>query len=168
LGKFLDSAGVETKSELKRVVVAVAVVVRDGRVLICQRREKDSFGGYWEFPGGKLEAGETAENCVCREVREELDLVVRPTAALAVVRHEYPGLDLTLHAFECECVEGEPRAIACQALRWVLPRELSEYRFPPASEPIIAEIRRRMERRVLDAVSEANDADGIDLGAGQV
>jgi mutator protein MutT len=145
--------------------VAVAVVVRDGRVLICQRREKDSFGGYWEFPGGKLEAGETAESCVCREVREELDLGVRAMAALSAVRHEYPGLDLTLHPFVCECVEGEPQAIECQALRWVLPWELSEFRFPPASEPIIAEIRRRMERRAREA---GGDASGIDLGAGQV
>jgi len=146
---------------MKRVIVAVAVVIRDGRVLICQRREGDSFGGYWEFPGGKLEEGEKLEGCVCREVREELDLIVRPTAALAAVRHEYPGLDLTLHPFVCECGEGEPRAIACQGLRWVLPRELSEYRFPPASGPIIAEILRRYPRG-LDGIA------GIDLSRGQV
>ncbi|HTW95993.1 MAG TPA: 8-oxo-dGTP diphosphatase MutT [Tepidisphaeraceae bacterium] len=152
------------KESTKRVTVAIAVVLREGRILICQRRQQDSFGGYWEFPGGKLETGEELEACVRREIREELDLVIRPIDALAAVRHEYPGLDLTLHPFLCECVANEPRAIGCQALRWVLPRELGDYRFPPASEPIIAEIQRRLERRNPATGSPT----GIDLSAEQV
>ncbi|HEX4796467.1 MAG TPA: 8-oxo-dGTP diphosphatase MutT [Humisphaera sp.] len=117
--------------------VVIAVVVREGKVLICQRRESDSFGGFWEFPGGKREADETPEQCLVRELREELQLDVTPTRALAPIEHDYPSIHVRLLPYQCECEVGEPKAIACEQFAWVQPHQLRDYRFPQANAPLI-------------------------------
>src|SRR5437763_4315873 len=117
-----------------RVVdVAVGIVVRDGRVLICQRPEGTTFPGHWEFPGGKREAGETIAQCLARELREELAVAVRPLTTLDPVDHDYPTARVRLHPHVCALADGEPRPLACQQLRWVDPPALRAYRFPPAN-----------------------------------
>jgi mutator protein MutT len=143
---------------MKRIDVAIAVICRalfDGKtcesggkssveLLICQRKQDDSFGGYWEFPGGKCETGETLEECLSRELREELDITARPVETLSPISHDYPSGRFTLHPFLCEHISGEPRLIECQQVKWITPGELANYRFPPANETLIAEIMKRL------------------------
>ncbi|MDP9173150.1 MAG: 8-oxo-dGTP diphosphatase MutT [Planctomycetota bacterium] len=125
---------------MKRIDVAIAVILRAGCALICQRKANDTFGGFWEFPGGKCERGETLEQCLARELLEELDLVARPIVKLSSITHNYPHVDLTLHPFLCEHVAGEPKLIECQQAIWIKPQNLCDYRFPPANESLLAEV----------------------------
>jgi mutator protein MutT len=136
----LFSRGCEVN--LKRVAVAIGIVARGGRVLVCQRREDpgDAFGGMWEFPGGKCEPGETPEACVRRELREELGIEVAPTAALAVIEHRYPSVHVQLHPFVCRLESGEPTAISAAEARWVDRGELGGYRFPEANASLLREL----------------------------
>jgi mutator protein MutT len=129
---------------MKRIDVAIAVIVRSGQILICQRKKNDTFGGFWEFPGGKCEAGEKVEDCLVRELREELDIGIAVGAKLTAIRHDYPQAQLTLHPFLCELKGAEPKLIECQQLAWVAPGELSRYKFPPANQSLLEEVSRRV------------------------
>ena len=108
--------------------VAAAVTIRDdgddGRVLVAQRKADDMLGGLWEFPGGKCEDGETLPKCLAREMREELGVEIEVGEPLAVVKHAYTHFRITLHAFCCRLVAGEPRCLDCAAFRWVTEDEL--------------------------------------------
>ncbi len=105
--------------------VAAAVTTRaDGRVLVAQRNADDMLGGLWEFPGGKREDTETLPECLVREMREELDVQVEVKESLIVVRHAYTHFRITLHAFRCWLVAGEPRCLDCAAFRWITLAEL--------------------------------------------
>jgi A/G-specific adenine glycosylase len=103
--------------------VAAAVIIHaNGRVLVAQRRADDMLGGLWEFPGGKREPGETLPGCLIREMREELDVEVEvpeEDSPLVVIKHAYTHFRITLHAFRCQLVSGEPRCLDCAAFRWV-------------------------------------------------
>ena len=125
---------------MKRIDVAVGIVVRAGRILICQRRAAGAFGGYWEFPGGKCEPGESASQCIVRELTEELAIETRPTQALEIWEHDYPTLHVRLHPFLCELTEGEPQPVECVQVKWVEPPRLIDYRFPEANEPLIRSV----------------------------
>jgi mutator protein MutT len=133
-----------------RTDVAIAIIVRAGKVLICQRPEGGSFAGYWEFPGGKREPAETVTECLMREVMEELAIRVRPAHALATVDHNYPRGRIRLHPYVCEHADGEPQLLACQAALWVEPRELCRYQFPPANERLIADAIDYLARPAVD------------------
>ena len=122
--------------------VAVAVIEKDGLYLISRRKADDSFGGYWEFPGGKVDTGESLEACLVREIQEELAVSVAVAQKLQVVEHAYPERTLRLHFYLCHILSGEPQAIECAQWRWVAPEELSQFQFPPASGPILAVIAR--------------------------
>ena len=117
--------------------VVIGIIRRAGKVLICQRPEGKSFAGYWEFPGGKREPGETVRQCLEREVWEELNIRIRPNLALPAVDHDYPRGPIRLHPYVCEHVEGEPQMLACQAVKWVEPDELRAHQFPPANDELI-------------------------------
>src|SRR5687767_8821183 len=114
--------------------VAVGIVKRDGRVLICRRRKDARFGGFWEFPGGKCEPGETPPDCLRRELFEEVGLVVEPTHAFAVIEHYYPKGPVRLHPFLCRVVSGAAVPLTADELRWVEPEALAAYEFPPAND----------------------------------
>ena len=122
--------------------VAVGVIEQDGRYLISQRLPEDSFGGFWEFPGGKSNPGETLEACLAREIQEGLGLQIAVGTKLQVVEYQYPRRMIRLHCFSCRIVAGEPRAIECTTWRWIMPAELMQFKFPPASRQIIEALQR--------------------------
>jgi 8-oxo-dGTP diphosphatase len=107
--------------------VGAAVIKRDGKYLICQRRPGDSSGGLWEFPGGKREPGETLEACVVREIREELGCGVAAGALVTTVDSVYGGRSFRIHFFSATLLDGEPQTLECAALAWVKPADLTGY-----------------------------------------
>ena len=112
---------------LPHITVTAAIIQRDSQVLITQRPPHGLLGGLWEFPGGKLQEGETLPDCLQREIREELDVTVEVGSQAGVYRHAYTHFRLTLHAFFCRLLSGEPRPLQVAALRWVQPAELGTY-----------------------------------------
>ena len=137
---------------MKQIDVAIAVVTRGARILICQRKLEDTFGGLWEFPGGKCEAGEQLEQCLARELMEELGIEARVVRKLTEIRHEYPHTLLTLHPYLCELSSGEPQPIESQRVKWVKSQELGRFRFPPANKALLNELRRSHEN--INATAE--------------
>lgn len=132
----------KSEEKTKRPIeVAAALIARDGRYLICRRRPDVHQGGLWEFPGGKREGGESLESCLAREIREELGVDVSTPVPHAVLTHEYPERAVELHFFRCAIVRGEPGALGCAELRWVAPRDLDAYEFPPADRALIERLR---------------------------
>ncbi|MCA3593801.1 MAG: (deoxy)nucleoside triphosphate pyrophosphohydrolase [Methylobacterium sp.] len=125
------------------LVAAVALVDADRRVLIAQRPEGRQFAGLWEFPGGKVEAGERPEETLIRELREELAISVKEPclAPLTFSSHRYPDFHLLMPLFICRKWEGVPQAMEHQALRWVEPMRLREFPMPAADEPLIPMLR---------------------------
>ena len=122
--------------------VTAAVIRRaDGQMLIAQRPLDGMLGGLWEFPGGKREPGETLRDCVAREIREELGIDIRVGPQLATVRHGYTHFRITLYAFACEIVRGEPQALGCAAWTWATLDDLDRYAFPVTDQQIIARLR---------------------------
>ena len=121
--------------------VAIAVIGREGMILIAQRLAGDSFGGFWEFPGGKPESGEDLKAALAREIREELGVGIEVGAKRMVIEHRYPYRAIRLHCFDCRILEGEPRRIECADWRWISPEEIDRFRFPPASKPLLESIK---------------------------
>jgi A/G-specific adenine glycosylase len=115
------------KPKKPHFVVTAAVFQRAGKVLLAKRPSKGLLGGMWEFPGGKVEAGETLEACLGREIREETGAEIRVGEAIGLYRHAYTHFSITLHAFFCELIAGEPRAIEAVELAWVAPTDLINY-----------------------------------------
>lgn len=129
---------------MKTVLVsAVALVDRDGRVLLARRPEGKSMAGLWEFPGGKVEAGETPENALIRELQEELaiDTWASCLAPLTFASHTYESFHLLMPLFVCRKWQGTPVSQEGQALKWVRPAELRDYPMPAADIPLIPHIR---------------------------
>lgn len=132
------------------IEVGIGIVRRGGtgagpiEVLISRRTDGGVLGGYWEFPGGKLEPHETSEACVVRELREELGVAVRPVGAFAPITHTYDHGRVVLRPFLCAHVGGEPRALEVAEWRWVGVGALAGYRFPPANEALLVELQRRL------------------------
>lgn len=121
--------------------VAAGIIRRgDGDILITQRLGKDSFGGYWEFPGGKLERGESYAEALRRELREEIGVETEIGPAFFTLTHPYPGKTVKLRFLEARIVSGEPRALQVAAWQWVAPADLGRFRFPPADEPLIKKL----------------------------
>jgi 8-oxo-dGTP diphosphatase len=137
LGSPTDPPGA---SELG-IDVAAGLIFRNGKLLITQRRRDDHLGGLWEFPGGKREASETFQDCLRRELREELGIEVRIGALLASVTHAYPEKTVHVKFYRCELERQGPRAIGCQALAWVGPDELEQFQFPAADKALLEDLR---------------------------
>ncbi|MHC1766045.1 MAG: 8-oxo-dGTP diphosphatase MutT [Verrucomicrobiia bacterium] len=124
--------------------VAAGLIFRDGRLLITQRRPNDHLAGLWEFPGGKREPGETFEECLRRELKEELGIDVQPGELIAEITHSYPEKVVRLKFFACRC-QGQPTALACHALEWVTAPELGRYAFPAADAQLLRMLESRPE-----------------------
>ena len=120
-------------------VVACALIDADGRVLLAQRPEGKSMAGLWEFPGGKIEAGETPEQSLIRELEEELGIVVKEAclAPLTFASHSYADFHLLMPLYVCRRWDGMVTAREGQSLAWVRPNRLRDYPMPPADIPLI-------------------------------
>ncbi len=125
------------------LVAAVALVDVDGRVLIARRPEGKSMAGLWEFPGGKVEAGETPEAALIRELAEELSINVHESclAPLTFASHGYENFHLLMPLFVCRRWNGEVRPLEGQELAWVRPLRLRDYPMPPADIPLVPMLR---------------------------
>ena len=127
------------------VEVAAGLVFHAGKLLIAQRYKEAHVGGLWEFPGGKRECDESFEQCLARELKEELGIDVAVHDLVDSITHEYPERTVQLNFYRCTLLNGEPRPLGCAALQWVSREELRHYDFPPA------------DARLLDKLSASRD-----------
>jgi len=137
---IVRSRDVEPMSAKKILLVAAcALVDADGRVLLGQRPEGKKLAGLWEFPGGKVEPGETPEAALIRELFEEIGITTKEAclAPLTFASHDYDEFHLLMPLFVCRRFEGTARGLEGQALKWVRPRDMRNYPMPPADEPLI-------------------------------
>ena len=123
--------------------VAAAIVRRKGEILICQRRPGGGCGGMWEFPGGKLEPGETPAQCVIRECREELGVEISLKGLREQNSYQYPDSEISFSFFEAELLSGDPCLRVHQAIAWRPPCRLTEYEFGPADRRLVRELARQ-------------------------
>lgn len=125
------------------LVAAVALVDVDGRVLLAQRPEGKSMAGLWEFPGGKLDPGETPEACLIRELKEELgiDVTASCLGPFAFASHAYQDFHLLMPLYLCRVWEGIAEPREGQALKWLRPRDMDRVSMPPADIPLVAMLR---------------------------
>lgn len=129
----------------KIIQVAAGLVFHRGKLLITQRRPGDHLGGLWEFPGGKLEESESFEQCLVRELREELGIQVRVREEVEDLTHAYSEKTVRLKFFRCELIAGTAEPIHCHALAWITPGELNKYDFPAADARLIEKLRNSAE-----------------------
>ena len=130
-------------SRISAIQVAVAVIEREGRYLITKRGSDTHFPGYWEFPGGKQELGESLETCLVRELREELGVEIKEPTQFMRTQYDYPDKTVELNFFFCLLVSGEIKLLECSDFRWVFPGELSNFTFLPADEPVVVQLQKR-------------------------
>jgi ADP-ribose pyrophosphatase len=123
------------------VVVTAAVIERHGSYLVTRRQTGVHLEGYWEFPGGKCEAGESLEACLRRELREELGSEASIGSELLAVTHDYPDRRIELHFLACD-LRGAPTPLLGQEMRWVQANELRSLQFPPADDELISFLER--------------------------
>ena len=128
------------------LVSAVALVDGQGRVLIAQRPEGKSMAGLWEFPGGKVQDGETPEFALMRALEEELGIETRECcfSPIGFTSHSYDDFHLLMPLFVCRIWRGEPQSLEAQALKWVLPQDLYHFPMPEADIPLVYQIRDRL------------------------
>lgn len=125
-------------------VIGVAVIWnQQGQILIDKRRKQGLHGGFWEFPGGKIEPGETIAACIKREIMEELGIVIEVGESLMTIEHDYTKFTVTLCVHNCYYVSGEPQTLESDEIRWVTLDELDQFTFPKANEQIIATLRKK-------------------------
>ncbi|NDJ18931.1 A/G-specific adenine glycosylase [Myxacorys almedinensis] len=128
----------EPRAPLLHKIIGVAVIWNDrNQILIDRRKPEGLLGGLWEFPGGKVEPGETIEACIKREIQEELGIEIEVGDRLTVVDHTYSHFRVTLNVHHCQHLSGDPQPIECDEIRWVMARELDQYPFPKANIHII-------------------------------
>lgn len=140
----------ESKAPIPHKHIGVAVIWNDqGQVLIDRRKQEGLLGGLWEFPGGKIEPGETVEDCVRREIQEELGIDIAVGDLLCTVTHTYSHFKVTLNVHHCTHLSGDPQPIECDEVRWVNLDQIEEYPFPKANIQII---------EALKAHAQANSA----------
>ncbi len=140
----MAATGAEGSSPVPVVlVVAVALVDGDGRVLLAQRPEGKAMAGLWEFPGGKVQPGEAPEAALIRELKEELGIDVAEAclAPFTFASHRYEAFHLLMPLYVCRRWSGQVTAREGQSLAWVRPRKLEQYAMPPADKPLLAMLR---------------------------
>ncbi|MGD1856241.1 MAG: A/G-specific adenine glycosylase [Leptolyngbyaceae cyanobacterium] len=135
----------ESRTPLPHKQIGVAVIYDDdSRILIDRRKQEGLLGGLWEFPGGKIEPDETVEDCVRREIKEELGIDIEVNDRLITVNHAYSHFKVTLNVFNSTHISGEPQTIECDEVKWVTLDEIDSYPFPKANSQIIEAIKERV------------------------
>ena len=124
---------------MKKIEV-VAAIIREGNTIFATQRGYGDFKGMWEFPGGKMEAGELPEAALTREIREELAVEVSVGARLCTVDYDYPQFHLTMHCYWCRIIEGTPQLLEHQSARWLTPETLHEVEWLPADVAVVEQI----------------------------
>ncbi len=120
--------------------VTAGLILNGDKILITQRLTADKFGDFWEFPGGKLKTGETLQECLAREISEELNINISVQRHLISLDHSYPNFKITLHVFLCQYVNGVPLCRGVQNWKWVEPEELSQFQFTEADREVIQKL----------------------------
>ncbi len=127
-----------TQAAVPHKIIGVAVIWNaDHQILFDRRKPGGKMGGLWEFPGGKVEPGESIAACVAREIKEELGIEISVGESLIAIEHDYTDFKVTLNVHHCEHLSGEPQTIECDEVRWVMPHELDQFTFPEANSVII-------------------------------
>lgn len=122
---------------MESVEVAAGLIEEKGRYLVTQRMRGVHLGLYWEFPGGKREIGESLEECLIREIWEELEIKVAVGSLVGKTKYEYSDHRVALHFHECRIIDGIPKTKGCHDLKWLAPDEMDVVLFPPADVEII-------------------------------
>ncbi len=135
----------------------VALIRRGRQFLISQRKADDTFGSFWEFPGGKRDPGESFENCVIREIREELGVEVTVERKFMELKREYNEKIIWLNFYLCAYISGDPQPIECQKVLWTDVSDLKNFNFPPANEKVIENLMRMYGGQSLTFNSEASN-----------
>lgn len=134
----MEPRGILANSTVRHtVLVAAGVLERDGKILAARRKKGSHLEGHWEFPGGKVEPDESPEDCLVRELAEEIGVRVEPREILEVVFHRYPEKSVLLLFYRCDLLEGEPEAIECDEVRWVAFADLPALDWAPADVPFV-------------------------------
>lgn len=129
---------------MNTIIVTAAVIKEAGRVLITQRKKEATHGLKWEFPGGKLEEGESPEDCIIREIKEEIDLDIEVDKIYQAVMHSYGERNILLLAYLCRQVGGSPAPLECRSIAWVPAGSLLEYDLAAADIPIARKLQEDM------------------------
>ncbi len=124
-----------------QIDVAAALIFCEGKLLIAQRHASAHLGGLWEFPGGKREDNETFEECLVREIREELGIEMSVGEFFEEITHAYPEKTVRLKFFICKLIRGEPQPLGCAAFKWIKKSELANYKFPTADAQLLQNLR---------------------------
>ncbi len=127
--------------EKQVIEVSAGLIFRDGKLLITQRYDDAHLGGLWEFPGGKREPGETFEQCLARELREELGVDVSVGELFEDITHGYAEKTVCLKFFLCRLATGEPRPLGCAAVKWIEAPGLAAHEFPAADARLLEKLR---------------------------
>lgn len=135
----------------KRIEVVAGVIITDGKVFVAQRGYGEFKGG-WEFPGGKVEEGESLETALKRELREELDVDVSVGRLIKTIEYDYPNFHLTLHCLETKIVSGEPKLLEHESARWVDGNEVEKLAWLPADIEMIPELKKMLNFQRLNIV----------------
>lgn len=137
---------------MKTIEVAAAVIHDEGKILATQRGYGDFKGG-WEFPGGKIQPGESAEEAIVREIQEELQVCIRPEKLLTTVEYDYETFHLTMHCFLASIIKGEIQLIEHEAMRWLTSDQLESVDWLPADIAVVAQLKRILNQTRIDLSS---------------
>jgi 8-oxo-dGTP diphosphatase len=125
------------------IEVSAALIFHKGKLLITQRHAKSHLGGLWEFPGGKREADETFEQCLVREIREELGVEISVGKLFEEIFHDYPEKSVHLKFFICKLLRGEPQPLDCAAVKWIGKSNLAAHEFPAADAQLLEKLKKQ-------------------------
>lgn len=131
----------EINNERRKIEVVAAIIIENGKVFATQRGYGDFKDG-WEFPGGKMEVGETREQALERELREELEIKVEVGKLLKTIKYSYPKFDLTMHCFLTKIIEGTPNLLEHEAARWVDKNNIDQVAWLPADLEVVEDIKK--------------------------
>ena len=131
-----ERAGIALRDEMKTVIVAAALIMEQGKLLITQRKKEAPHGFLWEFPGGKMQEGEEPRGALRRELMEELDVEVNVGELFDAVFYSYPEYPILLLVYRCQIEKGSLKPIGCHDLRWVTLKEFRTLPMPPADDPV--------------------------------